>query len=513
MRSRALLTLIAVVLLVIGASVYALLRPGGPERAAEAADPGETGRAYLALWERSDLAGMSGLVADRPADFAERHLAFARDLDVESLRLTPGTLRRQDGQTAELPFQGVRTIRNRGEWPFESTLRLTLRDGRWRVLWAPETIHPALAGGGRIEFKEIQAPAAEPVTGSGDPIPHDSGAESYFGLFGDGRQATGNGYAIEAVQADGGSRELMVFQPPQVKGTLTTLSRPVQAAAARALDGVSQPAAIVAVRSHTGEVLAVADRLGGGNGGQNAFRGYYPPGSTFKVITATALLVGGLTPDSPTDCPASYRPAGGRPFGNAEGHSAPGPISLTTAFAISCNTAFIEQSARLLPDGGGLVRAARLFGFNRDVEGPGVCGRIRTPEGADQLASAAIGQGSVVASPLCMALAAAAVQDGSWRQPVVIPGSPRGRPVPLPAKAVTGLRAMMRAVVSAGTASSGGLPPATAGKTGTAEAGGGGEHAWFIGYRGDTAFAVFVKNGGTGAQAAVPIAARFLRAL
>ncbi|OUC76104.1 hypothetical protein CA984_43985 [Streptosporangium minutum] len=72
---------------------------------------------------------------------------------------------------------------------------------------------------------------------------------------------------------------------------------------------------------------------------------------------------------------------------------------------------------------------------------------------------------------------------------------------------------MMRAVVTTGTASSAGFPPGTAGKTGTAEVGGGREHAWFIGYRGKVAFAVLVKNGGSGAQAAVPIASRFLRAL
>ena len=78
---------------------------------------------------------------------------------------------------------------------------------------------------------------------------------------------------------------------------------------------------------------------------------------------------------------------------------------------------------------------------------------------------------------------------------------------------VAGLRTMMREVVSSGTASSAGLPAGTAGKTGTAEVDGQETHAWFIGYRGKLAFAVFVKNGGSGAQAAVPIAARFLRAL
>ncbi|MFC7732033.1 penicillin-binding transpeptidase domain-containing protein [Actinomadura keratinilytica] len=77
------------------------------------------------------------------------------------------------------------------------------------------------------------------------------------------------------------------------------------------------------------------------------------------------------------------------------------------------------------------------------------------------------------------------------------------------------LRTLMPAVVSEGTAAEVGFPAGTAGKTGTAEYGSGDDpptHAWFIGYRGDLAFAVVVEGGGTGAGAAAPIAAEFLRA-
>jgi cell division protein FtsI/penicillin-binding protein 2 len=76
------------------------------------------------------------------------------------------------------------------------------------------------------------------------------------------------------------------------------------------------------------------------------------------------------------------------------------------------------------------------------------------------------------------------------------------------------LHALMPAVVSEGTASGVGFPAGTAGKTGTAEYGEGENlptHAWFIGYRKDVAFAVIVEGGGTGAEAAAPVAAQFLR--
>jgi cell division protein FtsI/penicillin-binding protein 2 len=78
------------------------------------------------------------------------------------------------------------------------------------------------------------------------------------------------------------------------------------------------------------------------------------------------------------------------------------------------------------------------------------------------------------------------------------------------------LHSLMPAVVSEGTASGVDFRPGTAGKTGTAEYGTGDNppaHAWFIGYRGDLAFVVIVEGGGTGAEAAAPIAARFLRAV
>ena len=81
------------------------------------------------------------------------------------------------------------------------------------------------------------------------------------------------------------------------------------------------------------------------------------------------------------------------------------------------------------------------------------------------------------------------------------------------------LRSLMRSVVTDGTAKQalGHLPgPPVQGKTGTAEFGSGdppATHAWFIGYRGDLAFAVLVEGGGVGGAVAAPVAAAFLRAL
>ena len=73
---------------------------------------------------------------------------------------------------------------------------------------------------------------------------------------------------------------------------------------------------------------------------------------------------------------------------------------------------------------------------------------------------------------------------------------------------------MMRAVVTGGTAAGVGFPAGVYGKTGTAEYLNGtklASHGWFIGYRGDVAFAVLVEGGGYGAHSAGPVANAFLR--
>lgn len=116
-----------------------------------------------------------------------------------------------------------------------------------------------------------------------------------------------------------------------------------------------------------------------------------------------------------------------------------------------------------------------------------------------------------------MASVAAALADGTWRPPTLVPSiEQKAEPRPLPAGVVSNMHRMMAAVVTRGTAKDAGLPPGTRGKTGTAEFGPPDDlrtHAWFIGFRGDLAFAVIVEEGTGGGAVAAPVAADFLRAL
>jgi cell division protein FtsI/penicillin-binding protein 2 len=276
---------------------------------------------------------------------------------------------------------------------------------------------------------------------------------------------------------------------------------------------VTQPAALVAVDTGTGAILAIASRpleqpL------NRALTGRYPPGSTFKVVTAEALLAGGMRPDSPVSCPATAT-VGGKTFRNFEGEAF-GNTRLRVAFAHSCNTAFVLLASGLPPDV--LGAAAHRFGF--DVEYypglPSPGGSFPEPRDETEQAAAAIGQGRVLATPLHMATVAAAAESGRWRAPYLLADLEDGPRASLAAGTRVPLQTLMRAVVTEGSGRAAVDVAGLAGKTGTAEFGTGTPlptHAWFIGYRNGIGFAVLVEGGGVGGRVAVPIAAKFAAAL
>jgi len=321
-----------------------------------------------------------------------------------------------------------------------------------------------------------------------------------------------------AVVLESGGRVVRVVK--RLKGrapqpVVVTIDPTTQQAAEAALAGVTFPAGLVAIDVPTGQIRAVVSKPD--EGFERALDGAYPPGSTFKVITSAALLMGGSSGSTPAPCPAEIT-VDGRVFRNFEGESA-GVIDLAGAFQISCNNSFIGLADQLPPDA--LRRAAASFGFETkwSLPVPSYGGTFPEPKDRAELAASAIGQGRVLASPLQMASVAAAVASGQWRAPALTT-QPAPRPVAAPAlngNVVATLQSFMASVVqSGGTAAGAGLPSGTAGKTGTAEFGSGNPpptHAWFIGYRGNTAFAVIVEGGGVGGRVAAPLAANFLNAL
>jgi cell division protein FtsI/penicillin-binding protein 2 len=294
----------------------------------------------------------------------------------------------------------------------------------------------------------------------------------------------------------------------------TSIIPAIQQAAESALSGETNPAALVAIQASTGDLVASVS-LPTASAFDNALAGAFPPGSTFKVVTASDLIEHGLTPTSAASCPPSIT-VDGQTFHNFEGEALT-PLNLEQAFAMSCNAAFIGMSSSLPFPSYATTAAQFGIGATLHLGLAAFGGKVPTPTSASEAAATSIGQAQVLVSPLAMATVAASVDSGGLRLPRLVSGSADDT---VPAQAlsptvVSDLQAMMTAVVdsSIGTAASAGLPAGTAGKTGTAEFGTANPpqtDAWFIGYRGDLAFAVLVVGGGIGGSVAAPIATKFL---
>lgn len=242
-----------------------------------------------------------------------------------------------------------------------------------------------------------------------------------------------------------------------------------------------------------------------------ATQGQYPPGSTFKVVTAAAGLDSGLiTAESTIDAPGTID-AQGRPLSNDFDQDF-GPIALDTALTNSVNTWFAQLGEQL--GGDTLFEYMDAFGFGStpaiDLPADQVY-RSGVFDGGELLgrgdpvdpARIAIGQERLAVTPLQMAEVAAAIANGGrlmrpqiWSRVVDPDGrvtkrlDPAEYSDPIDAETAAELTAAMEGVVSAGTganAAIAGIP--VAGKTGTAETPfnescGGGDlnQAWFVGF-------------------------------
>lgn len=347
-------------------------------------------------------------------------------------------------------------------------------------------------------------------------------------------------------------------------GTLRlTIDPNTQIAAERALR--QRKGAVVALDYKTGKVLAMTtfprydpNQLSSHDSGQiranwnrllkdpdqpllnRATDALYPPGSTFKVVTAAAALEDGVKPDQPLPSPRVYdvpkTSADIRNFGNST-CSASGQLTMPEALEVSCNTTFAGLGNKLGP--AKLSGEAEKFGLNEKSPYQLRSAISSIPREMDEPATAqsAIGQRDVRVTPLQMASIAATIADGGRRMaPHVVDRviDNRGKLVKqfddeslgqaIPASVAEQVKQMMGLVVDRGTGQSARIPGVEVfGKTGTAQnAEGAAPHAWFIGFaeQGDRsiAVAVVVENGGdlgseaTGGHVAAPVAKEVMQA-
>jgi cell division protein FtsI/penicillin-binding protein 2 len=499
--------------------VFLHLRPDPRDLAVQA------GTAFLNGWQDGDYAAMQAQVIDPEDDMERVYGGMAERLGVTGTVVEPAEL---DKAGTGLPYTVTLTLGDLGEVSWQSTVHLSKANGTWKVAFTSDTVYPGLDNGQRINLLTTSGERGQILDRNGRSLNGDADlASNLVGKDGsEDSDPTGlqrvldselggipnSRLVIEDITKDA---VLDVIQRwDEVAGTdvRTTIDLDMQRAAHKALSEVSGTAALVAIDTSTGEIRALASQPT--TGLASAFASYYAPGSTFKIVTSTAAMLNGATPDSKVRCSPTIL-VDGRTYKNAE--DAPDQeVSLEEAFAESCNTAFIRLGQQL-PDGA-LQQAAELYGFNGSDPLPvsSAGGKIPAPTTATEFAADTIGQGKVEASPLQMASVAAAVASGTWHQPHVISDCPDCLSHEI--TVAESLHPLMRSVVTHGTGTvanrvSGG--PVYA-KTGTAEFGSKDPpqtHAWFVGWQGDLAFAVFVNEGKYGGTVAAPIAVDFLNAV
>lgn len=294
--------------------------------------------------------------------------------------------------------------------------------------------------------------------------------------------------------------------------------------------------AVVVMNYQTGEILASVSSPtfdpsnmeqfmeGGGDSElvNRAFSGQYPPGSIFKLVTASALIENGLD-DFTTTCDGGTEISGSEIACTGE-H---GDVDLDEAIAKSCNVYFAEAAQELGPSA--LLAEANQFMFNDSmmfddlVMGKSVFDK---PVGSIDTAWSSIGQYHDLITPLhaCM-LAGSIANDGIMMEPKLLLSvsggastgytfSPETATQPIDGATAEVLTEMMIACVESGTGKKAAISGYTvAGKTGTAEItaeDGNASHAWFVGFIDDEehplCIAVVLERAGSGGSNAAPVA-------
>ena len=363
--------------------------------------------------------------------------------------------------------------------------------------------------------------------------------------------------------------DMLTGKPKEGGNVVTTLSAAAQKAAYDGLKKQGGKGAVAAIEPSTGKILALASypsydpsTIAGGSDADaeawkkldkknnpddpslnRALREVYPPGSTFKVVTAAAALENGLynSADEKTKSPLPWTmPGTTTPLKN-EGNIPCENATLRVALQYSCNTVFGKVGSDLGNEK--MLEEAKKFGFDEQQFTP-----VRSSSSVfsddmnpSQTALSSIGQYNTAATPLQMAMVASAVaNNGTLMKPYMVDSlqapnvdtlektEPEKMSEPLSAENAQILQSMMETVVEKGTGTTAQINDVTVGgKTGTAQHGENNSknpYAWFISYAkvGDSApvaVAVVVQDDNavreniSGSGLAAPIAKSVMEAV
>lgn len=367
-----------------------------------------------------------------------------------------------------------------------------------------------------------------------------------LGYIGHGKSGLESYYNVELLNSHRTIwQEIEAIISPRInKGSTiqTTLDYNLQKIAYQALKG--KKGAVVVLKADTGEILAMVSQPAynpntiasdystisqsdTANLVNRAVSGLYPPGSTFKTITALAYYRQ-FGPEF------SYHCQGKALFGHRQiacyHHKKHGRLDLPKAYAASCNTAFGQMAQQLGQDKMAVVAEDLLFNQRLPFDYFHEKSQFLVDEssGPTLIAETAIGQGKLLVTPLHNALITSIIANGGQLMrpylvdKIISPDNrvvkeflPRQSDLILQAEEVSWLQQMMEKTVKEGTAK--GLHNSqytAAGKTGSAENPFGLPHAWFVGYapaeKPEIVVSIVVENAGTSSANAVPIARQLM---
>jgi penicillin-binding protein A len=466
--------------LIVGATT-----PSGPERVT---------RGFAAAWSRGDYGRMYSMltpgVRKRVSEsaFAGAYAVAANTataIDVATGRV------HGDGDGARLEV----TFRTRIFGVVRGTVRVPVVDDH--VDWAPNLVFPGLRPGATLTRRTqaprraailsrngrtiVSGPATARVVNPANPASSIVGTVAPPQSAADRTRLYARGFAIgTAVGTTGlervldaqlagrpggellaGGRRIAVSSPKRAHAVRSSIDLRIQAAAVQALAG--RFGGIAALDPGTGRIRALAGI---------AFSAPQPPGSTFKMITATAALDAKAVKTSSSFPVETHAVIDGVSLQNANGESCGGTFA--EAFAESCNSVFAPLGVKV--GAKRLVATAEHFGFNETPSVPGAAPSTLPPAPAIDsplaVGSTAIGQGKVLATPLEMAVVADTIGSHGIRHlPTLLERGGKSAGIRVTSKRTARIvEKLMVGVVAHGTGTAAALTGVVvAGKTGTAE--------------------------------------------
>jgi hypothetical protein len=544
-RIALILIALAVVTVIVGVAVVKVL-PGHhsdnntagfhPAAYSPSADAEQIATAFLRAWSAGKLGAAAGLTDD-PADARQALTGYRQGLNLRKLTgaVTGTAAATAPALPAGMPSEGAAassalervtfTINATvaasasptalsGTWSYSSALTAyqVPHGSGWFIQWLPGVVAPGLTEGQQPAAVAVPPQSTSVTDSAGHPLSSydDPGLATIANLLTPvaPNEKGRPGLSVQIQDASDGavSGGQTTIIAPEGGRVATTISPRAEQAAGNAVSG-ADGSAMVVIQPSTGHILAIANNAGSDD---YALLASVAPGSTMKIITATALINSGLVSEiSPVGCPPAYTVTG-TTFHNDKDESEPAGTPFSYDFAQSCNNAFAQWYKQLY---GQLASTAQTYyGLNQPWN-IGIPGQSASYFNApptvtgSELAQEAFGEGRLTASPLAMASVVATVDSGQFRQPVLLRGLTTVSAQPLPPDTDAQLKDMMRDVVTEGTAADIGFGPGIYAKTGTADIQGQDKpNSWMVAFDPDEDIAIadLVVNAGYGTQVAGP---------